>query len=206
MRRSSVSERVYRWSAWVKADTHYPYIRPVHIRVVFTARTYGCRKNAPVHTGCRYDPYVRVVRIGLNCEWLLTVVVEESSERQCVVMTYTSDCDWAADGGDGWLVKSRVRGSVSSWRRPRDATALTSYATRCEDGTPPPAPTPLWPGDVALCPSTTTSRCRSPLPRVARDRKWRHNCSCRSLRSRCTAAAGLPIRAFSRWSFRRVRC
>jgi len=72
------------------------------------------RYELPVHTGRTYDPYVRVVRIGLNCEWLLTVVVEESSERQCVVITYMSDCDWAADGGDGWLVKSRVRGSVSS--------------------------------------------------------------------------------------------
>jgi len=36
----------------LKADTHYPYVRPVRTGV----------KNA----SCLYGPYVRVVRIGLN--------------------------------------------------------------------------------------------------------------------------------------------
>jgi len=48
----------------LKADTHYPYVRPVH-----TGRIYGCIFRYPyvraVKTARMHGPYVRLVRIGL---------------------------------------------------------------------------------------------------------------------------------------------
>jgi len=85
-----------RQNSSLKADTYYKLIWPVHtglsLQPVRTAvekctRMYGCTfrhlhvrpihmgvKNAPilwaVKTACMYGPYVRVVHIGLESDWL----------------------------------------------------------------------------------------------------------------------------------------
>jgi len=45
----------------LKADTHYPYIRPV-------------RKNAAVYTGSKYSPYIRV--LGTHYPYRIAVLSE----------------------------------------------------------------------------------------------------------------------------------